>query len=202
VASVQNNTIGPGGLIGNYTGVSAEDVTLSNVYSAGTLTVEDTLRSRYGLVGNMTNGTYKPVITNSFWDTDITGALAVAPFTIAGSTAKSTSEMKSLTTFGAWPIVEGWEAFNFSTPTNFWGICSGVNDGYPFLLWEYSTNPCVSPSAASSSAAAPAPSTTPTTLAATGTKTTNYLALVPLFLAVGGLLVWLGRGRRSKGEVQ
>ena len=140
VASVQNNTIAPGGLIGNYTGVSAEDVTLSNVYSAGTLTVVDTLRSRYGLVGNMTNGTYKPVITNSFWDTDITGALAVAPVTIAGSTAKSTSEMKSLTTFSAWPIVEGWEAFNFSTPANFWGICSGVNDGYPFLLWEYSTN--------------------------------------------------------------
>jgi hypothetical protein len=202
VASVQNNTIGPGGLIGNYTGVVSENVTLSNVYSAGTLTVVDTLRSRYGLVGNMTNGTHKPVITNSFWDTDITGALAVAPFTIAGSTAKSTSEMKSLTTFSAWAIVEGWESFNFSTPTNFWGICSGVNDGYPFLLWEYSTNPCVSPPAASSSAAAPAPSTTPTTLAATGTTTTNYLALVPLFLAVGGLLVWLARGRRSEGEFQ
>jgi hypothetical protein len=199
VASVQNNTVGPGGLIGNYTGVSAEDVTLSNVYSAGTLTVVDTLRSRYGLVGNMTNGTYKPVITNSFWDTDITGALAVAPFTIAGSTAKSTSEMKSLTTFSAWPIVEGWEAFNFSTPTNFWGICSGVNDGYPFLLWEYSTNPCVAPTVpAAPASAAPAA----TALATTGTGTTNYLALVPLFLAVGGLLVWLARGRRSEGEFQ
>jgi hypothetical protein len=200
VASVQNNTIGPGGLIGNYTGVVSENVTLSNVYSAGTLTVVDTLRSRYGLVGNMTNGTHKPVITNSFWDTDITGALAVAPFTIAGSTAKSTSEMKSLTTFSAWPIVEGWEAFNFSTPTNFWGICSGVNDGYPFLLWEYSTNPCVSPPATSSSA--PAPTPTPTALATTGTTTTNYLALVPLFFAVGGLFVWLARGRRSEGEFQ
>jgi hypothetical protein len=150
VASVQNNTIGPGGLIGNYTGVVSENVTLSNVYSAGTLTVVDTLRSRYGLVGNMTNGTHKPVIINSFWDTDITGALAVAPFTIAGSTAKSTSEMKSLTTFSAWPIVEGWEAFNFSTPANFWGICSAVNDGYPFLLWEYSTDPCLSAASAPS----------------------------------------------------
>jgi hypothetical protein len=195
VASVQNNTIGPGGLIGNYTGVVSENVTLSNVYSAGTLTVVDTLRSRYGLVGNMTNGTHKPVITNSFWDTDITGALAVAPFTIAGSTAKSTSEMKSLTTFSAWPIVEGWEAFNFSTPTNFWGICSSVNDGYPFLLWEYVSNPCVSPASPSSSAAAPS-------LATTGTTSSNYLALVPLLLAVGALLVWFGRVRRSKSEPQ
>ena len=202
VASVQNKTLSPGGLIGNYTGVSAEDVTLSNVYSAGILTAEDTLRSRYGLVGNMTNGTYKPVITASFWDTAITGALAAGPVTIAGVTAKSTSEMKSLTTFSAWPIVDGWEAFNFSTPTNFWGICSGVNDGYPFLLWEYVADPCVSPTSSSSSAAAPSPSPSATSLATTGTTSSDYLALVPMLLAMGALLAWLGRGRRSEGGSQ
>jgi hypothetical protein len=32
----------------------------------------------------------------------------------------------------------------FDEATAVWGICSGVNGGYPFLLWEYSTDPCVS----------------------------------------------------------
>jgi outer membrane protein OmpA-like peptidoglycan-associated protein len=51
--------------------------------------------------------------------------------------------MKSLSTFVAWPIVDGWAAHAPNdTPAKIWGICSAVNDGYPFLLWEYATDPC------------------------------------------------------------
>jgi hypothetical protein len=181
--------------IGGFTG-SIASRSVSTSYSIGLIT--DSATATAASVGGFT-GERIGAVTNSFWDTESSG-LATS---LAG-TGKTTALMKSVSTFssGSWDIVDGWEAFDFSTPTNFWGICSAVNDGYPFLLWEYSTNPCVSPSAASSSAAAPAPSTTPTTLATTGTTTTNYLALVPLFLAVGGLLVWLARGRRSEAELQ
>jgi hypothetical protein len=157
--------------------------------------------ANFGITGFNSSG----IVTNSFWDTTVGPSIARPDGTaVAGATGKTTTQLGDIATYSAagWNIVSGWEAFSTSGTPKIWGICSGVNDGYPFLLWEYSTNPCVSPPAASSSAAAPAPSTTPTTLAATGTTTTNYLALVPLFLAVGGLFVWLGRGRRSEGEVQ
>jgi hypothetical protein len=157
--------------------------------------------ANFGITGFNSSG----IVTNSFWDTTVGPSIARPDGTaVAGATGKTTTQLRDIATYSAagWNIVSGWEAFSTSGTPKIWGICSGVNDGYPFLLWEYSTNPCVSPPAASSSAAAPAPSTTPTTLAATGTTTTNYLALVPLFLAVGGLFVWLGRGRRSEGEVQ
>jgi hypothetical protein len=157
--------------------------------------------ANFGITGFNSSG----IVTNSFWDTTVGPSIARPDGTaVAGATGKTTTQLGDIATYSAagWNIVSGWEAFSTSGTPKIWGICSGVNDGYPFLLWEYSTNPCVSPAAASSSAAAPAPSTTPTTLAATGTTTTNYLALVPLFLAVGGLFVWLARGRRSKAELQ
>ena len=184
-----------GGLAGT---VSAGN--LSNSYSIGLIT--DSATATSATVGGV-SGARVGIVTNAFWDKESSGLA-----TSASGTGKSSSEMKTLATFvdtattgltSAWAIVEGWEAFNFSTPTNFWGICSGVNDGYPFLLWEYSTNPCVAPTVpAAPASAAPAA----TALATTGTGTTNHLALVPLFLAVGGLLVWLGRGRRSEGQLQ
>jgi outer membrane protein OmpA-like peptidoglycan-associated protein len=59
---------------------------------------------------------------------------------LATYTTTVPSPSKELPT--AWAIVQGWEAYNFVTPSKRWGICSGVNDGYPFLLWEYATDPC------------------------------------------------------------
>ena len=60
----------------------------------------------------------------------------------------SESEMTNINTYLAagWAIVEGWEPFD--APGKVWGICPAgsdnvVNDGYPFLLWEYDSNPCV-----------------------------------------------------------
>ena len=91
----------------------------------------------------------------SFWDNEVGPTIARATgAAVPGTTAKTTTQMKSLATYTttvpspskelptAWAIVQGWEAYNFVTPSNRWGICSGVNDGYPFLLWEYATDPC------------------------------------------------------------
>jgi len=119
---------------------------------------------------------------------------------VAGVLGQTTLEMKDSITYeqNNWNIVEGWDVFaRFGSTQRIWGICSAVNDGYPYLLWEYSTNPCVpeTDSPATTAVAAKA-------LAKTGSTATIYLALVPMVLAIGGLLVWIGRGRRSKGESQ
>ena len=233
-------------------------------------------------------------VSNSFWDSQAGPASAQFSGSISGATGKTTAQLKDFSTFTAasWDIVDGWEAFSTTGTPKIWGICSQVNNGYPFLLWEYSDNPCGDPASAPSitsiapasssgslsvaftaptsngglqitnykystdngatwvtrspgattsplviqgltngtsyqikllainsvgdGAASTAVSGTPaaptaasdstsaapaaTSLATTGTSSSNYLALVPLFLAVGALLVWLGRGRRSEGE--
>lgn len=55
-----------------------------------------------------------------------------------------------------WPIVNGWE--NSSTSMNAWGICDG--ETLPFLLWEYTSDPCVqqSPDNSNSPGFVPTPS--------------------------------------------
>jgi outer membrane protein OmpA-like peptidoglycan-associated protein len=95
--------------------------------------------------------------TQVFWDTSIVGAAATSMRnggTITEATGKTTVEMKTLDTFSStnFRIVDGWDTFTTASWSNFattppsaakiWGICSGVNDGYPFLLWEYTTDPC------------------------------------------------------------
>ncbi len=87
---------------------------------------------------------------NSFWDSDLaagTNPKYSDSSAITNVAGKTTLEMKALATFSAgvnrWSIVDGWEPFSTtSTPAKIWGICSRVNDGYPFLLWEYTTDPC------------------------------------------------------------
>jgi hypothetical protein len=83
--------------------------------------------------------------SGNFWDTTVGTLTANRTGPLTGATGKSTSELKDIATFTAasWDIVDGWEPFSStSSPAKIWGICSLVNDGYPFLLWEYSTDPC------------------------------------------------------------
>lgn len=122
-----------GGLVGDFFAAT----TITDSYATGAV---DSVSTREGgLVGYQSvSGT----ITNSFWDTDTTGQA-----TSDGGTGKTTSEMTTLTTFStttpAWDIAEGYDA------SYTWGICSAVNDGYPFLTAFYSTDPCVNPPAPS-----------------------------------------------------
>ena len=92
-----------------------------------------------------------PLSINSFWDSVLAAGVnpqLATSNSLAGVTGKTTAEMKSISTFSsgleAWDIVNGWETFSTASPAKIWGICSAVNDGYPFLLWEYTTNPCTS----------------------------------------------------------
>lgn len=86
-------------------------------------------------------------INNSFWDTQT----SLQQDSIGG-TGKTTAEMKSISTFNdittvglaaAWSIVDAYEAS--APPTKVWGICEGgqFNGGYPYLLWQASSDPCV-----------------------------------------------------------
>lgn len=49
--------------------------------------------------------------------------------------------LQNITTFSGWTITNGWTTFNPATPV-LWGICDGATT--PFLLWEYTSSPCVS----------------------------------------------------------
>ncbi len=152
-----------GGLVG-FNG--APNNSLKNSYAIGDLSQAVALRdSKGGVVGQSRSSSL-----NAFWDTESSGtsssgitndsgALAVPPY---AGTGKSTAEMKSLSTFtdtassaglvSSWDIVQGWTAFNSSSsPARVWGICETINDGYPFLLWEYTSDPC-SPSSGNVSA--------------------------------------------------
>ncbi|MDH6531995.1 hypothetical protein M2119_000232 [Aurantimicrobium minutum] len=66
----------------------------------------------------------------------------VSPFVVPPEVfSKTTAEMKSYSTFGPnggnWTIVDGWAEYNGTT--QIWGICSGFNNGYPYLLWQNPT---------------------------------------------------------------
>jgi outer membrane protein OmpA-like peptidoglycan-associated protein len=99
--------------------------------------------ANFGITGFSSSG----VVTNSFWDTTDGPAIARPDgAAVTGATGKTTTQLKEIATYTAagWNIVSGWEVFSTSGTPKVWGICSSVNDGYPFLLWEYTTNPCTS----------------------------------------------------------
>lgn len=138
-ATVQNTGTNnsAGGLVGLISSPAGTTVQVTNSYSIGELIGSS--RTQFGgLVGGAS-----PVgtIAGSFWDTD-TSKMA----TSQGGTGKTSLQMKDLATFAfepnGWEIVEGWKAYDFTNPGNVWGICSQVNEGYPFLLWQYSSDPC------------------------------------------------------------
>lgn len=96
-----------GGLIG-----SISSGTVKNCYSRGLVAGTDNIG---GLIGYRWTG----IIQNSFWDTETSGQT-----TSAGGTGKTTTEMKTLSTYAD----VGWDF------TSVWNIKETYNDGYPFLL--------------------------------------------------------------------
>lgn len=151
-----------GGLSG-YLTFSAQS---QNSYSIGAVSAVKNVGGAFGGIGSSTvrtsysagavsgaapvggfAGTREPEATDVaiFWDAEASGIS-----TSALGASKTTQQMTSFTTFddASWAIVEGWQEFN--PPAAIWGICEQVNDGYPFLLWEYSADPCVEPAPSSS----------------------------------------------------
>jgi hypothetical protein len=140
-----------GGLVGLMSG----DLDITNSYAVGTVSYNDSLEGDTlgGLLGVVFDENFTITSQNSFWDTDRTGQSSSAGVPDTGG--KTSAEMTSTATFSAWNGANGllsWVPFDASTDT-IWGMCSGVNDGYPFLLWEYTTDPCVSDDSGDSSSA-------------------------------------------------
>ena len=175
--SSYRGTISGKSAVGGIAGYATTSATMSNNYVFGTISTT-TANASGGVVG--TNGgivVNSYAVNNaafglsgqamsevgssgSFWDKDLRPTTTAAgsgtqPSFAAGKTAYQLKMIETYTsTFPSksWDIVNGWEAFSVSAPAKIWGICSGVNDGYPFLLWEYTSNPCATSNNASGSA--------------------------------------------------
>lgn len=121
-----------GGLIGQAF-VNATDDSIDRTYAIGAIQLA--FSDAGGLVGD---NSVSAAIADSLWDVDTSGISSSQ-----GGTGATTAAMTNFQTYddSGWVIVNGWQSFN--PPTAVWGICSQVNDGYPFLLWEYMSNPCV-----------------------------------------------------------
>lgn len=135
-----------GGLVGD-AGNSSPDNVIERAYATGA--VPGTAAS----VGGLAGGPNGDVHRDSFWDTVTSGQAT----SLAG-TGKTTAELTTISTFNdtatvglttAWPIVDGWQPYVAGTTV--WGICPRVNDGYPFLLWQYDSDPCTVPAVATTS---------------------------------------------------
>ena len=141
-ADVTATTEFAGGLVGITQGGPAPSV--SNSFSTGQVSAP--AGTSGGLIGRYLTGT----ITNSFYDQDTSGQSDTGK-----GEPKTTSELTSFSTFSAasWDITDGWEAFDTAN-SKIWGICSSVNSGYPFLLWEHSAAPsCTAPPVSASASA-------------------------------------------------
>ena len=123
-----------GGLVGTYVDEAvSEHLAIADSYARGAVSGSfDT----GGLIGCLYDYvmTYQcdpsltgtVTVTDSYWDTQTTGRA-----TTAGSlgTGQTTAQMTTLGTFGNWSITDT------TTNQTTWGICTGIESGYPFLQW-------------------------------------------------------------------
>jgi hypothetical protein len=104
----------------NYVGGFAGEnyyANISNSYSTGYVDAN----SSY--VGGFLGYYYYGDITKCFWDTETSGKSSSQGTDVTG---KTTAQMKTNTTF----LNAGWDAA-------IWNIGDGINDGYPYLDWQY-----------------------------------------------------------------
>lgn len=119
---------GVGGLVGFLP--NSANLAITDSYAAGPVSGD---RGVGGLIGAKAESGVTLTVTGSFWDVDTTGQ--------AGSldgegTGQTTEEMKTLSTFenAGWVFIADWDDYPETTK---WGLRSNINDGYPYLLWEY-----------------------------------------------------------------
>lgn len=121
-----------GGLVGE-----VDQTPISNAYATGSVTAGAPSNAQGGLVGQSATAPWSALT----WDTNTTGQSgSVNRSTAAGTTASTTAQMKSLSTFTGlgWNISSSWSS------TTIWVSCSSVNNGYPHLAAFYTaaTAPC------------------------------------------------------------
>lgn len=164
-----------GGLVGKNL-MYDSTTTIKNSYSTGLVIGTS---EKGGLVGTSLNhasfasGTTIPFTGKNFWDTTSSGQSlfgtstpAVTASVVAG---KTTAEMKSFSTFGPiggnWKITNGWAVYDATN--SIWGMCTGMNSGYPFLLWQDPTGV---------GCGFPGPPTTPSATASGTSATVTWVA--------------------------
>lgn len=164
-----------GGVVGL---VEREQVHLDNVYTRGPVSAvqpgsDDGLGGAGGLVGAVDPAMGVLVepeqsaveVSASFFDQEGTGQEQLVALD-AGDRVSTTepaggrepAQLKRRATFveAGWSVVAGWASF--ASPERVWGSCGDVEQGYPFLLWEYDADPCP---ATGRPPAAPQPSAEP-----------------------------------------
>lgn len=153
-----------GGLLGSS---AFGGMTVGRSLAISTFDASIPLAEGNGLVGGVGEfGSGSPAVVfaspASFYDlTRAAGRVAIGdgqdgPADQQSATARgvSTAGLRTLATFAdaGWPIVAGWVDVDVAASASgvtaaaeapVWGICRRVNDGYPFLLWEYDEDPCV-----------------------------------------------------------
>lgn len=193
---------GVGGLVG-----LADLVTVTSSYSIATF---DTGVVGAGLFGQENcDPEYQPDVTNTyvvgsgttygiqkdncgefdttFWNSSLSSNTATVSDPLVGAEAKTTAQLKAFATYPAsWNMVDGWDVFSASAPLKTWGICSAVNDGYPYLLWEYTSDPCAPGSGDE--------------LASTGINAPSYWGLVLASLLAGFGLIFSTRVIRLRSD--
>jgi hypothetical protein len=116
VGSAISNCYAWGDVTGNYNSGGLigylENSTISNSYSKG---VVSGISDIGGLIGNSLGS----IVDSCYWDIDMSGqALS------SGGTGKTTSEMKTDSTYYSWDL------------TNIWSRYDETNDSYPYFIWQ------------------------------------------------------------------
>ncbi len=119
--SYARGDINGGSYVGGLAGY-CEEATVTSSYSTGIASAEG---GAGGLIGDGSDCT----VTNSFWDTDTSAQSS----SLGDETGKTTSEMKTLSTFTDTDNEGLDESWDFA---DVWGLNSELNDGYPCLQWQ------------------------------------------------------------------
>ena len=107
-----------GGLVATNTYNGALISQIENCYSTGKVTGSSPVG---GLVGEN-----DATIDSCFWNTDSSGSTGIGGGTVTGAAGKTTAGMKDPSTFTA----AGWD-------TAAWYMGDGINNGYPYLQWQF-----------------------------------------------------------------
>ncbi|MDD3569278.1 MAG: choice-of-anchor J domain-containing protein, partial [Bacteroidales bacterium] len=153
---VTGSVEGKSGHTGSLIGIATEGSIIKNAYTSASLTGYTGTSAYGGLAGgiygsSVTNSFASGIVslpigggligyatesevTGSFWDTEST------QFSYsAGGIGKTTAEMNDITTF----LNAGWD-FKGLGAEGIWNIGNGRNNGYPYLSWQYPSDPVIS----------------------------------------------------------
>lgn len=163
--------------VGGLAGYLEEDDVVENAYATGSVegaryvgglvgeVEESTIRYSYASGSVVGTGEVGGLVGEVDEDLDVVASFAsVGPLVFSADRADiedsrvlEAEEFTTLSTFADvdWDIVDGWAAFDPGVGQA-WGICPAVNAGRPFLLWQFTADPCTAtPPTTTTTAATP-----------------------------------------------